>query len=235
MMIEARWTWVRALGSMCLLGSLAAVACSDSEGNGGTAGDGGSSGSSTGGSSGSGNGGSSGSGNGGTGAGDAGVSECRCGGLLDCPTTLAELCADLPEGCPARLDTWLTCAERGQLVERDDVGELYLEDCDGHRIVQRQANYIGKRSWVYDVQGRLVGAANIDDSGVGPRCGLIVANECRFGSDGDPLVRHDSQDAGGDAGSSADGGAADGGALDGGASDADASAADAGPIECSRL
>lgn len=238
MVVSMSRMWMRALGSLCLLGSLAVVACSDSEGNGATGGSGGdgTSGSGNGGSGGDGNGGTS---NGGTGGDDAGVSECTCGGLVGCATTLAELCAELPEGCPARLDTWLTCAERGQLAERDDVGELYLEDCDGHRIVQRQANYIGKRTWVYDQQGRLVGATNIDDSGVGPRCGLIVANECRFGSDGEPLVRHDSPDAGGDAGGDeGNGSGVDAGLTsDGGRTPLTDGGADGGSLslDCSRL
>lgn len=226
-MIAKTWMWVRALGSLCALGCMLSVACSDSEGNGGIGGSGG------GGTGGSGNGGTGngGSGNGGTGLDDAGSSECSCGGLSDCPATLAELCADLPEGCPEQLDTWLTCAERGQIAPRDGVGELYLRDCDGHRMIHRQANYIGKRAWFYDEQGRFVGIWNIDDSGLGPRCGEILSNTCRFGDQGELLVRPDATDAGSDAGSSGD---ADSGAADSGV--ADAGSADGGAVlECSQL
>jgi hypothetical protein len=231
-MSEKNWKWVRTLGSLCVLGCMWSVACSDSEGNGVTAGSGGG-GAGGSGNGGTGNGGSSNGGSGNGGTGDGGTdSECRCGGLSPCPDTLAELCADLPEGCPARLETWLTCGERGQIVERDDVSEPYLKECGEYRIVHRQANNIGSRRWIYDAQGRLAAVEDVDDTNLGPRCGVDIPGECRFGERGDPLVSQDAPDAGSDAGTIGDGGITDAGVAEG--TDG-GGAGDASVLDCSRL
>jgi hypothetical protein len=240
MMLERSWKWVRAVGSACVLGCILSVACSDSEGNGGIAGSGGGGTSGSGGQSQGGSGGNGTGGTSGSGGEDAGTSECRCGGLSNCPSTLAELCADLPEGCPARLETWLTCAERGEIVDRDDVGgpfervgELYLKECAGYRIVNRQANYIGSRRWIYDEQGRLAAVENVDDTNSGPICGVDMPNDCRFGGSGEPLTRPAAPDAGSDAGALDDAGVINDAGT---GADTDAASGDGGSaFDCSRL
>jgi hypothetical protein len=222
-MLEASWMWVRTLGSLCVLGCMLSVACSDSEGNGVT---GGSGGGGAGGPSGAGGEGQGGSGNGGSSNGGTGD-----GGTGLCPTSVAELCTDLPEGCPERLQTWLTCGARGEITPRAGVGEPRRFQCDDHVVIVRVANGYGFRRWYYDASGVLVGVENVEDIG-GPRCGELVPSACRRSDEGEPL-RRDAPDAGNDAGAIDDAGVINDAGL--------AAATDAGgdggasELDCSRL
>jgi hypothetical protein len=209
-MVEAKRSsgWRVSAGALCALAWLACAACTSDDppiepspdaGGGGTSANGGSGGAMNGGS-------------GGSSQNDPDA-ECRCSfGGGSCPESTAALCATFSEGCPESIDTWLSCAARGE-IGRDGASEPWIVQCGGYRIITRQTGYIGRTRWIYDSQGRFVGAENVSDTD-GPRCGFQLPQVCRSVDGEEPFVAHPAADAGLDAAASGDGGpdaATDGG------------------------
>jgi hypothetical protein len=99
--------------------------------------------------------------------------ECVCDELRsDCPySTVREFCAQISQGCPESIDTWLECASAGQLSTPGNRDGYHLVRCDGGYVVYYVYGFGDSVRWIYDSDGRLIGLHRLGDDGTYASCG----------------------------------------------------------------